>query len=110
MQPSGFRYVPKQEREQASSSSEAKKQQNANKANSYAQKLMKSEVERFGFADLSLDYEKLLQDNCIYLPNYFCTTNDLTIFNKLMAELNFDSDLTNWSKHKKHENPTFSPT
>ena len=74
--------------------------------------MMKSQFNRFYDSTLINDYKKILDGNCIYLPNHFCKTDDLTIFNQLQKEIeeNKDYDFVDWSKHKKHENPEFSPT
>lgn len=81
-----------------------------NKASKYTSRILKSELS-LANNDLFLDYQEILNGGCTYLPNFFTKTKDLTIFNKLRAELfSANTEVINWSKHQKHENPTFSPT
>jgi hypothetical protein len=51
-----------------------------------------------------------LFNGCIYLPNLLADKNDLSLFNKLKYELFNETNLVNWSKHHKIDNPTDSPT
>jgi len=85
--------------------------QNQNKVSQYTSKLVKSDIDKVN-GELILDYEKVLKGGCIYLPNYFCSIDNLTLFNKLIEEIDTNTDfgLVKWSKHFKHENPTFSET
>jgi hypothetical protein len=93
-----FSYVPKKDRIVDN-----------NKISKYASTMMKSEFNKFGNTKLINDYKKLLDDGCVYIPNYYCSKNDLTIFNHLKDEIK-TQDPINWSKHMKYENPTFSET
>mgnify|MGYP001240530347 CR=1 FL=1 len=89
--------------------SENKNQQNhQNQAIKYTGSIMKSEF-AIMHCSLSDDYEKILKGGCIYLPNYFCATDNTIIFENLKKEIDFNG-MVNWSKHFKHENPTFSKT
>lgn len=109
MNQSKFKYIPKNERNKKTASPEQK-----NEIEKYADNLIKSEFDRYYNNNLMIDYKKILDGNCIYLPNFFCQTNDLTIFNKLKKELDLEIDNNNnliqWNKHKKYENPNFSNT
>lgn len=96
-----FQYIPKDKRNINS--------QNENKAASYASKMLKSEFNRFGNTLLVNDYQKLLNDGCFYLPNFFCPNNDRSIVNNLKKEIEEQTPIT-WSKHLKYENPEFSET
>ena len=97
-----FVYVPKEKRNN---------DKNTNKAFKYAKTLLKSEIERFD-NKISHEYDKIIKQGCIYLPNFFCHTNDLTLFNTLSKELmdNTKFNIVKWSQHYKHESPDFSPT
>lgn len=79
-----------------------------NDAIKYANTVLKSEMALVN-SSLTLDYDKILKGGCVYLPNYFCTLNDTTIFDKLKEE-NKMNDMISWSKHSRHEDPTFSET
>lgn len=94
-----FQYVPKEERNT----------KNENKALMYSNQMMKSNFNQYGCVNLIDDYQKILNDGCIYLPNYFCQTDNLDIFNKLKLEVG-NQQAINWSKHMKYENPEFSET
>ena len=78
-----------------------------NTSSKYTNQLFKSERER---VEMNPEVETKLKKGCIYLPNYFCETNDTTLFNKLKTEILTQDGLINWSKHYKHENPDGSPT
>lgn len=49
---------------------------------------------------------------CVYLPNFICKKEDLKLFNDIKAELGLvmETNLVQWSKHYKFENPEFSDT
>lgn len=81
-----------------------------NQISNYSNTLIKSEYDRYYNNDLIKDYKTLLDNNCYYLPNFICKKEDQTIFNDLINELNQHTTILNWSKHKKFENPEFSPT
>lgn len=93
---------------------------NSNKISKFAKNLIKSDIDKIN-GDLIDDYELILKNNCFYLPNFLCEKNDLTLFNRIISELkendnennnndNRNIELIRWSKHFKHENPTFSKT
>lgn len=94
-----FQYIPKNK----------KIGNTENKAIVFANTIMKSEFDRFGNMALVNDYNKILNDGCIYLPNFLCDKDDLLLFNKIKEEIN-DQEPVNWSKHLKYENPEFSQT
>jgi hypothetical protein len=93
-----FKYIPKSDRLTSQ-----------NKISKYANSLMKSEFNQYANNKLGSDYKKLLDDGCLYIPNYYCDKNDFTIFEKLKEEIK-TQDPINWSKHMKYENPNFSST
>eukprot|EP00854_Cymbomonas_tetramitiformis_P013479 gene13478-15929_t len=72
---------------------------------------MKSEIARTD-GQLLDDFEKVLEGGCIYLPNFFCASEDLTHLHELKRDLEADKEqgMVDWSKHLKHENPDFSRT
>jgi hypothetical protein len=96
-----FKYVPKAQRSK----------EDENKASKFATKLVKSDIDRVN-SELTVDHAELLKGGCIYLPNFFCKTDDTSIFDKLVLDLENNSEfgMIKWSKHEKHENPDFSPT
>ena len=79
-----------------------------NKASKYASRIMKSNISMTN-GYLYNDYNNILKGGCTYLPNFFCETDNLTIFNNLKKEIDLNG-MVNWSKHFKHEDPTFSKT
>jgi hypothetical protein len=93
-----FTYIPKKDRSNDN-----------NKISKYASNMLKSEFNKFGNAKLIDDYKKLLENGCVYIPNYYCNKNNLSIFSQLKDEIK-SQDPINWSKHMKYENPTFSKT
>lgn len=87
------------------------KYNNAEKSNSaslYTNKLVKSDFDRTN-GGLINDVENTIKGGCTYIPNFFCKTNDFTIFDKIMEELS-ENKIIIWSKHKKYENPEISKT
>jgi hypothetical protein len=82
-----------------------------NQAGFYTKSLIKGDINKFN-CKLIDDYKKLINDKCVYIPKFICQENDLTLFNKLKKELfdNSNPSIISWSKHKKHDNPKFSPT
>lgn len=85
------------------------KQKNTNnKSGYYTKALYKSELDRY---DNTLNLaNKLLQRDSFYIPNFFCEINDKTIFDKLKKDLDSNGKMISWSKHFKHEDPSFSET
>lgn len=79
-----------------------------NQAVKYTSNIIKSE-NLVMHNTLSTDYQKILNGGCVYLPNFFCKTVDLSIFDKLKFELN-TIEVIDWNHHSKCENPTYSPT
>ena len=79
-----------------------------NIAKQFTNKLIRSDIDRVN-SSLVDDVNKLIQDKCVYIPNFLCKSNDFAYFEKLRYELK-QNDVVNWSKHHKIENPTFSPT
>lgn len=76
----------------------------------YANNLMKSDYNKCN-GDLYNDFINILNNECIYLPNFFAGKNNYDIFLNLAQDLkNYDSGMIIWSKHMKYENPNFSPT
>lgn len=84
-----------------------------NHAGLYSTKLLSSDIDKTN-GSLNNDINNALKNGCIYLPNYFCKTNDLTLYenikNEIMAQDSEMKNLVKWSKHFKYENPEFSPT
>jgi hypothetical protein len=76
----------------------------SNQAATYASSILKSETALANGA-LQTDYLKLLNNGCTYLPNFFCQTSDLTMFNQLKADCNPKGAVT-WSKHHKCDDPS----
>eukprot|EP00009_Paramoeba_aestuarina_P008459 CAMPEP_0201518504 /NCGR_PEP_ID=MMETSP0161_2-20130828/9339_1 /ASSEMBLY_ACC=CAM_ASM_000251 /TAXON_ID=180227 /ORGANISM="Neoparamoeba aestuarina, Strain SoJaBio B1-5/56/2" /LENGTH=245 /DNA_ID=CAMNT_0047916301 /DNA_START=141 /DNA_END=874 /DNA_ORIENTATION=- len=81
-----------------------------NIAAGFARQMMKNE-RNLANGDLAQDLESL-KGNCIYLPHFVCDDTDFSLLVRLSKELeaNMGEGLIPWSKHLKHENPTFSPT
>ena len=93
-----------------------------NLASQYIAKLQKSEFSQ-AHADLQDAVSNTLGGNCVYLRDFICLERDTTIFRTLKEELlehasqiqSLDTEKTstgmiNWSRHMRHEDPTFSPT
>ena len=78
-----------------------------NKISNYANKLIDSDYSKIM---LNTEYEKILNNGCIYLKNFFCSTQDTKIFENLKKELNINTNLVNWSKHYKCQNIKISKT
>jgi hypothetical protein len=104
----GVQYVSKKDTAVAKSNGEQKPD---NQAKKYAQNTARSDFERVN-GELQSDINKALDGGCVYLPNFFCKTEDLTLFQQLKAELEQypEFSMVKWSQHFKHENPDFSPT
>ncbi|ARF12464.1 2OG-FeII oxygenase superfamily protein [Klosneuvirus KNV1] len=107
---------------------EKKQDKPQNQASKYASQMLKSERAMVD-GKLTNDYQLVLKNGCTtslrnqdkccniylgctYLPNFFCQTKDLNIFNQLKKELDEhkDTGMINWSKHFRHEDPSFSKT
>ena len=77
----------------------------------FSSQLLKSEVAKVN-ANLFKDYQMILDGNCIYIPSFFCKQEDYNLLQKLAIELcnNNEDGMIKWSKHLRHDNPTFSKT
>lgn len=94
-----FQYIPKEKR----------KCEITNKAEIFTSTIMRSEFDKYCNISLIDDYQKLLNDGCIYLPNFFCKKDDMQTVIKLKEEIASQAPIS-WSKHLKYENPEFSQT
>lgn len=70
---------------------------------------------RSNYEMVNVNYDiirQTLYNGCIYLPHLIAQKNNLSLFDKIISELDlFNSDnLITWSKHYKIENPTMSET
>ena len=77
----------------------------------YARAALKGERAQVD-AQLLHDVERVLGGGAIYLPAFFCAPGDFSALEALTAELEAQpgAGMEAWSKHLKHENPTFSAT
>ena len=83
---------------------------NENKALKYASAIVKQQLISTNInTNILDDYNEIIKNGCIYIPNFFGETNDMTIFNKLKSEIDLGK-MVDWSKHQKYENPEFSIT
>ena len=82
-----------------------------NEITKFSGSMLKSEVARLN-ADLLNDYQMILNGNCIYIPGFFCKQGDYSILKNLAEELckNNKEGMIKWSKHLRHDNPTYSNT
>jgi len=82
-----------------------------NQVGKYAAKVMKSEFNRVN-AQLSIDIQHAIEGHCIYLPNFMSPKYNYAILKTLAYELEagLSNGMVSWSRHLKHEDPTFSPT
>jgi len=69
---------------------------------------MKSEI-NLANASLSADFDLIMKDGCVYLPEFLCRKNDLRVFNRLQQEFK-GTDAVKWSQHFKLEDPELSET
>lgn len=96
-----IKYVPKDQRGA----------EPTNLASQHFSELYKSEQLQ---VEMDSDDRSALKSGTIYLPNFFCSTSDLTIFKALKTELipcgGNSSNLVSWSQHYKFENPDSSRT
>jgi hypothetical protein len=79
-----------------------------NQAKLYTNNLIRSDYDKIN-CDLLTSVKDILNGRCIYLPNFIALTNDFSLFNQIMSEININNTIT-WSKHYKIENPDFSET
>src|SRR5579872_904821 len=79
-----------------------------NQAATYASSILKSET-ALANGVLQTDYLKLLNNGCTYLPNFFCQTSNLTMFNQLKSDCNPKGAVT-WSKHHRCDDANNSST
>eukprot|EP01084_Bolivina_argentea_P144208 253081_1 len=82
-----------------------------NMAQLFANKLMKSNYNQLN-TNLMDDFKTILQGNCVYIPHFFSRPNDFRLLNFLKNDIenndNINDGMIDWSKHLKHENPSFS--
>lgn len=82
-----------------------------NIASRYARGAFRSEISRID-GQLNADMNKILRGGCIYIRNFLCSGDNFNLLTSITNDLsnNPDCGMINWSRHHKHENPTFSPT
>jgi hypothetical protein len=82
-----------------------------NMAPTYAIKIMHSQVAQTS-GSLQVDYKLLSSGHAIYLSHCLCAADDFSLLRRLTADLetNNGASMIQWSRHLKHENPSFSPT
>jgi hypothetical protein len=82
-----------------------------NMAPSYAIKIMHSQMAQTS-GSLQVDYKLLSAGHAIYLSHCLCAADDFSLLRRLTADLekNDGGSMIQWSRHLKHENPSFSPT
>ena len=88
-----------------------------NMASRFANKMMKSNYNQLN-TNLMQDFKKVLQGNCIYIPYFLCKSNDFRLLTHLKNDIKNNEEnnggnnngMIDWSKHLKHENPSFSIT
>eukprot|EP01083_Nonionella_stella_P041162 111627_1 len=85
-----------------------------NMANMFASKLMKSNYNQLN-TKLMDDFKTVLEGNCIYIPHFLCRPSDCRLLHQLKKDIaSYSSEnqsnqgMVDWSKHLKHENPSFS--
>ena len=64
-------------------------------------------------ARLLVDYQAILDGHCKYVPHLLCGAMDWGIMERLAADLEAraaSGGMVEWSRHLKHEDPTWSPT
>ncbi len=81
---------------------------NENISSQFSKQLLKSDFDKLNGSLLD-DVSKIMNDKCVYIPNFLCKTNDKSWFEKLKSEVSQKNKI-NWSKHQKIENPTCSET
>ncbi|ARF10970.1 2OG-FeII oxygenase superfamily protein [Hokovirus HKV1] len=86
-----------------------KPEQKKNNAFQYASSLIKSDIDKVD-SDMIQVTNEILKNGCIYLPNFICETNNYDYFDKIKKELEPETNVIQWSKHYKFENPEFSKT
>lgn len=79
-----------------------------NQISRYARQILRNECARMNSV-LNEDLEYLFAEGAIYIPNWLCPKNDNQLFERLMQELDH-TQVIQWSRHFKYENPDFSPT
>lgn len=80
-----------------------------NKIERYIPKLIGTPQEFYTSQTINDDIKLILNNGCIYIPNYYCKKNDKTTFQKLKNDVQKQNPI-DWSKHMKYENPEFSET
>lgn len=79
-----------------------------NQISQYARQILRNERARINSV-LTQDLEYLFAEGAIYIPNWLCSKEDNQLFETLMRELD-QTQVIQWSRHFKYENPEFSPT
>lgn len=78
----------------------------------------KSELQRVN-GGLATAMAQVLGGNCVYIEHFLCGSSDFSILKRLKDELTAHAisqgdgsgdGMVSWSKHMKHEDPSFSPT
>jgi hypothetical protein len=83
---------------------------NENKIYPYIKPMLKSEWARV-HPKLCADLESVFKGGAIYLPNGICKTDDLSLLQVLVHDLEqHNGQIVQWSRHLKYENPQFSKT
>jgi len=83
-----------------------------NEAGSFASRIMQSQVAQSN-GPLWQDYQLLITGHAIYLPHALASLADFSLLRRLCEDLekfSSASPMIQWSKHLKHEDPTFSST
>lgn len=89
-----------------------------NQISRYTKELFKSQMNQLDGV-LMDDFESLLAGNAVYLENFICERDNFSLMRTMLQELQEHAKATlgaegaglvRWSKHFKHESPTFSPT
>jgi alkylated DNA repair dioxygenase AlkB len=79
-----------------------------NEIGQYARQILRNERSRMD-STLRTDLEYLFAEGAIYIPTWLCQKQDQKYFDTIMKELE-DSEMIQWSRHFKYENPQFSTT
>ena len=109
--PGQFSFVKREDRSASDGS--------GNMAGAFARKALRDEFSKSD-GTLSSDSESVLSGECIYLPEFHCDKGDFTLLAGLAKDMETHEaiggegdgtgGMINWSKHLKHENPSFSTT
>jgi len=86
-----------------------------NVAPSFAAKVMRQHFNLLN-TDLMDDFKRVLQGNCVYIPHFLCSAADFRLLEFLKQDIeriarhSVGDGMVDWSRHSKHENPSFSET